>query len=180
MTTQQRKQAAVALAGSLPVGDQAGQLRAVLEEPFQARGKLGQPLQRLGFQNLIGKQRGQSNDGTNFQSDLAAIRKNQLIVIKLVGFVPQTILIQANTIDRTRDGEEVLEKLRGDVFVRVSVQRQFERNAQEVQAVHGHPARAVRLVDEAAARQRAAIECTDVVKTEKATLKDVAPLCVLA
>src|SRR5277367_1631124 len=121
MTTQQRKQAAVALAGGLPVGDKAGQLRTVLEEPFQTRGKLRQPLQRLGFQNLIGKQRGQSNNGMDFQSDAAATRKNQLIVIELVGFVPQTILIQANTIDRTGDGEEVLEKLRGDVFVRVIV-----------------------------------------------------------
>src|SRR3984885_7430075 len=132
MTTQQRKQAAAALAGGLPVGDQTGQLRAVLEEPFQTRGKLGQLLQRRGFQNLIGKQRSQSNDGTDFQLDAAAIRENQLIVVELVGFVPQAILIQANTIDRTRDGEEVLEKLRGNVFVRVIVQRQFERNAQEV------------------------------------------------
>ena len=89
--------------------------------------------------------------------------------------------ILADAIDGAGDGQEVLEELRGDVFVSMIVLRQFERDAHQVQAIHRHPAGAVGLVDIAAGRQRtAAIEYADVVQAEKAALENVAPLRVLA
>ena len=58
---------------------------------------------------------------------------------------------------------------------------ELECDAHEVERIHRHPARAVRLIDVTAGRQRcAAIEDADVVETEEAALEDVAALGVLA
>ena len=60
------------------------------------------------------------------------------------------------------------------------MQRQLQGDPHEVQAVHGHPARAVGLVEEAAAGQPGvAVENTDVVQSEYAALKNVPPLRIL-
>src|SRR5690242_5377706 len=75
----------------------------------------------------------------------------------------------------------MLEKFGGDVLVNLVVPGQFQRDAQQVQAIHRHPARAVRLVDKAARRQGlAAIEYADVVEPEETALKNVPALGVLA
>src|SRR5580658_4025714 len=60
------------------------------------------------------------------------------------------------------------------------VHRQLEGNAQQVQAIRRHPARAIRLVHKAARGQRlAAVEYTDVVEAEEAALKNISSLLVL-
>ncbi len=75
----------------------------------------------------------------------------------------------------------MLEELRRDVFVDVVLEREFERDAHEVERVHRHPGGAVGLADEAAGRQRLrAIEHPDIVEPEEAALEDVAPVLVLA
>ena len=87
----------------------------------------------------------------------------------------------ADVVHGLGDVQEVLEELGGDVLVDGVVQRQLERDAHQVQAVHRHPARAVGLVDVPAGRQRrAAVEDADVVEAEEAALEDVAALGVLA
>ena len=71
----------------------------------------------------------------------------------------------------------MLEKFRGDFFVNVVVRREFQSDSHQVQAVHRHPAGAVRLVDVAARGQRsAAIEDADVIQAEEAALENVAAL----
>src|SRR6516162_9543128 len=75
----------------------------------------------------------------------------------------------------------MLEELGGDVFVNMIELGQLEGNREHVEAVHGHPARAVRLVERAAGRQRlAAIEHADVVESEESALENIAPGCILA
>src|ERR1700722_4334892 len=165
----------------MPIGDQIGQLRTVLEKPLHSRRELGQELQHLGFQNLTGKQWNQSDDRVDFQFDVAVIRKDELVVIELVDLIPQAQPVLAGALYFAGDGKEGLEELHGDVFVRRIMQCQFERRAQQVHTVHRHPAGTVRLVDETAGWQRtAAIEYSDVVKTEEAALENVAPLRVFA
>src|ERR1700761_7893242 len=165
----------------MPIRDQIGQLRTVLEKPLHSRRKLGQKLQHLGFQNQTGKHGNQTHDRMDLQGNVSVIRKNQLIVIELVGLVPQTQPVVSGAIDRASDGKEVIEELHGDVLIRRIMQCQFESRAQQEQTVHRHPAGGVRLVDETAGRQRAAaIEHANVVETQKAALKDVAPLRVLS
>ena len=104
-----------------------------------------------------------------------------MVVIKFIRFVPQAQCAVLDAVDGGGDGEEMLEKFGGDVFVDMVVLRQFERDAQQVQAIHRHPARAVGLVDETAGGQRlAAVEHADVVEAEKAALKNIPALRVLA
>ena len=56
-----------------------------------------------------------------------------------------------------------------------------QRNSEHIEAVHAHPARAVRLFDVAPGRQRRrAIKDTDIVQTQEAALEDVIALGVFA
>src|SRR5215213_395723 len=105
----------------------------------------------------------------------------QHVIEKPVLLVPQSDLVVATVIHRMRDVDEVLPKLAGDILVRRIFFRELHRDREEIQRVHCHPTRAVRLSNVAASRQRrAAIENTDVVETEKAALKDVHPFSVFA
>ena len=88
----------------MPIRDQISQVRTVLEEPLDSRRKLGQQLQDLGFQNLIGKQGNQSDDGVDLQFNATVIRKDELIVVELVGLVPQAEPILSDAIDCAGDG----------------------------------------------------------------------------
>src|SRR5271165_7549346 len=105
----------------------------------------------------------------------------QNVVEELVLLVPQSDAGLAEVVHRLRDVQEVLEELGGDIFVDRIVLRQLERDAHEIQGVHGHPAGSVRLIDVAAGRQLgAAVEDADVVQAEKSALEYVAALGVLA
>src|SRR5205085_2420180 len=98
------------------------------------------------------------------------------VVIEAVFFVPQP-----ERVHRRGDLDEVLPELARHVLVIIFFKSELERDAEHVEAIHRHPARAVRLLEVAAAGQRrAAIEHSDVVEPEKAALEDVAPLGVLA
>src|SRR5271165_2608598 len=103
------------------------------------------------------------------------------VVVETVLFVPQLDAFTAAIIHRVGDVDEVFEKLTGDAFVGWILARQFERNREHIQAVHSHPARAVRLLQMAASRERCGtIEDSDVVQTEKTTLKNIHALGVFA
>ena len=84
-------------------------------------------------------------------------------------------------IDGVGDEKKMLPELAGNIFVGRILTRQFQGDGQQVQAVHRHPARAVGLLDILPARQRsAAVEQPDVIQAQKAALKDVVALGVLA
>src|ERR1700681_4087742 len=105
----------------------------------------------------------------------------QDVVEELIALVPQADTAFANIAHRGGYVQEMLEELGGDVFVDVIAPRQLERNAHQVERVHGHPAGGVRLIDVTAGRQLcAAIEHPDVVEAEEPALKHVASLRVLA
>src|SRR5437667_7066927 len=78
------------------------------------------------------------------------------------------------------DVEKVLEEFAGYVLVARVLLRQLQGNDEEVQAIHRHPARAVRLLDVPAGRQRvAAVENSDVVESQETALKNVLAFPVL-
>src|SRR5215467_9241149 len=105
----------------------------------------------------------------------------QNIVVKFVLLIPQPNAVATDIGHCLGDVEKMLEKFGGDILVDVVLERQFERNAHQVQCVHRHPGGAVGLVDVAASRQRrAAVENADIVETEKSALKDIASLDILA
>src|SRR5258708_39737975 len=104
-----------------------------------------------------------------------------MIVIKLVRLVPESQFVLAVVVDGRSDPQKVLKELRRDIFVYIIVLRQFEGDAQQVQAIHGHPARAVRLADEPARGQRlAAVETANVVQPKESALEYASPLLILA
>src|SRR6185295_904450 len=157
-----------------------GHFGPVIQIPLHARGELRDLLQQFRLERLYGKEGNQSNHGADFQRDLAAAGRAEFVVIKLVLFIPQPHAVLLR-VDGGGDAQKVFEELGRDVFVGVIVERQLERDAQQVEAVHRHPTGAVRLVDEAAGGQRrAAVEHPDVVQTEETALKNVPALRVLA
>src|SRR4029453_19001558 len=82
---------------------------------------------------------------------------------------------------RVGDVDEVLPKLARDVLVRGVLDRQLESHAEQIQAVHRHPARAVGLPQDPSGRKlHVAVEETDVVEPEEAALEDVVAELVLA
>ena len=90
-------------------------------------------------------------------------------------------MFAAGVVHGAGDREEVLEELGRDIFVSRIRPRELERHAEEIEAKHPHPARAIALLEITAARQRrAAIEDADVVEAEKSALENVAAGRVLA
>ena len=142
------------LPGYLPARNQPCQIRPVLDEPASAASETRQLGRDLRVQHLDGKQRDQTDHRAHAQRNLLSVGQVQHVVIELVGIVPQAAAVAADVLHGVRDVEEVLEELRGDVLVHMVVQRQFQRDPQQVERVHRHPRGAVGLVDVAAGRQR--------------------------
>ncbi len=96
---------------------------------------------------------------------MAPVGHVKRVVEKTVLFIPHADAIGAEMVHGLGDVEEVLPELAGHVLVGGIFARQFERNPQQVEAVHRHPAGAVGLLDELPAGQwRAAVEHADVVE----------------
>ena len=180
VTAQEGKQVALAHPVFLPARDEFGEIGTVIEIPLHAAGEAGKFFQQRRIEDFDGKERNQADHRAYFQNNLSPARGAQFVVVKLVCFIPETQAVLVG-VDGGGDIEKMLEELGGNVFINWIVQGQFERDAQEVEAIHGHPARAVGLIDVAAGGQRrAAVEHTDVVEAEKATLENVPPLRILA
>src|ERR1700758_4525026 len=68
----------------------------------------------------------------------------------------------------------MLEKLRGGILIGVIVLRELQRKPHQVQAVHGHPACAIGLINITTGGQWSApVENSDIIQAEKSTLQDV-------
>jgi hypothetical protein len=105
----------------------------------------------------------------------------QHVVVKLVFLVPQSDAAAADIGHRLRDVEEMLEEFGRDVLIDVVVLGQREGDAHQIERVHRHPGRAVRLIDVAAGRQRrASVEDADIVESQESPLEDVTAFGVLA
>ena len=181
MPAQQREQPAFAGAAHLPARNQFGQFGAMIQKPVHPARKVRQFPEQRRFQHFHGKQRNQTDHGTHLQRHGFTVRQAKVVVVKLVLLVPQTERTFLDAIDGGGDAEKMLKEFGGDVLVDAVVPGQFQRDAQQVQTIHRHPARAVGLIDESAGRQRfAAVEHADVVESQETALKNVPALRVLA
>src|SRR5579871_3491609 len=105
----------------------------------------------------------------------------QNVVVETVPLVPEGNSFAAEIVHGVRDVDEVLKEFAGDSFIRLVLSRQFESDRQHVEAIHPHPARAVRLLDVAAGgKWRGAVEDADIVETEESALENVHSLGILA
>ena len=158
------KQAALTHARRPHAGHIADEVRPIVDEPLQPPFEARQPLQQLRLQGFHGEQRNQPDHGTNLHWKMRAVRQPQHVVEEAVLLVPQSRAILAAMAHRMRDVDEVLPEFARHVFVGPVFLGQLERNGQEIERVHGHPARAVGLFDVATGGQRGApIEHADVV-----------------
>ena len=104
---------------------------------------------------------------------MAAAEQRDLVIVKAVLSIPQAAA--AEGIDRIRDGDEMLEKFGGDVFVDRVGLGQFRGDVEHDQAVGRHPGGAVSLLNKIAVAQRLrAVENTDVIEAKKAAGKEIA------
>ena len=105
----------------------------------------------------------------------------QNVVVKFVLLIPQPDAFAAKFVHCRGDAEEVLEKLGRDIFVNVVLSRELNRDPHQVQREHSHPAGAVALLEmRAVGEHLVAIEHADIVQPQKAALKNIFSLRVLA
>mmetsp|Transcript_25840 Transcript_25840/g.42091 ORF Transcript_25840/g.42091 Transcript_25840/m.42091 type:complete len:226 (-) Transcript_25840:354-1031(-) len=77
---------------------------------------------------------------------------------------------------RPRNQQEMLRKFAGNAFVHRIVQGQFQSHAHERQAVEGHPAGPIRLIDHSTiGKWLASVHHSNVVQTQKSSLKNIPP-----
>ena len=141
------KQPALTHAGRSHARHIFNEVRSVLQEPVQAPLEARQPFQQRRLQCLHGEQRDQSYHGTDLHRKMRAVWQPQYVVEETIFFVPQPHAVEAAMAHGMRDVDEVLPELAGHVFVGWVFRSQLQRNRQQVQRVHGHPACAVGLFD---------------------------------
>src|SRR5579883_953511 len=175
------KQAAQAAAGRHHAGDVGRQVRAILDEPLEAALETRQALEEFGLQRLDRKQRDEADHGANLHGEVPAVGQAQDVIEEAVFLVPQAHAVVAAMTHGVGNVDEVLPELAGHVFVAGLFLGEFERDGEQVEGVHGHPAGAVRLLKVAAGGQGgAAVKHADVVEAEKSALENVHALGVLA
>src|SRR5271165_4938199 len=99
---------------------------------------------------------------------MCSVGQPEDIVEESVLLVPEAFTVHSKLAHRVRDMNKVFPEFTGYIFVGLIFFREFERNGQQVQRVHRHPAGAVGLLEVAASRKRsAAVEYTDVVEAQE-------------
>ena len=153
----------------------------MLPEPARPFYEDRQTLDHLRLDHGGGSQGEQANQGAHLQTDGVAIREAQHIVEKAIVFIPQLVRLLANAVHSRVDPQKMLVELAGYPLVARVVESQFQGQLQHHLRVESHPDRAIRLLQVAAGGQRrAAVKDADVVQPQKAALKDVMAVQILA
>ena len=78
---------------------------------------------------------------------MVVIRQMQYIIEEAILFIPELDALTAAIVHGFRDINEMFKELAGHVTIRVVFLGQLQRNRKHVQAIHSHPASAVRLLN---------------------------------
>jgi hypothetical protein len=103
------------------MGHELGEVRPVLEEPFEPGIKLRDMGEQLGVEGLDGEQRDEADHGTDFERQGFAVGQIQNVVVKLILLIPEADALVADVVHRLGDLEKVLEEFGGDVLIDVVV-----------------------------------------------------------
>src|SRR6516165_5624715 len=181
MAAQERQQMPLAGTRVMPARNQPCQERTVLEKPMRSGAESRQSSEDRSIEDLDGKERYQPDHRAHPRWNSLSVGKMHDIVIKFVLLVPQANPVTADIGHGFGNIEKMLEKLGGDIFIHMVLERQLKRNAHQVERVHRHPCRAVGLVDVTAARQRfVPVEYADIVEPQKPALENISALDILA
>ncbi len=152
----------------------------VLYEPFHPLPEPLELLEHVGLYGLYGVERYEPHHGAHLQRQVVTVRQVQHVVIELVILVPEAVVAPFGQVYGPRDIEEMLEELGRDVLVAGVVLRELYGYREHVEAVHAHPACAVRLLEYHARRELGVpVEYAYVVEPEEPSLEYVLPLGVL-
>src|SRR6266545_3268925 len=149
-----RQHEAPPAARHLDFGNVLAELGVVVDEPARPAPEARQAIGHVRVPRLDGEERDQAHQRAYLHPLPPAVREGQNVVVEAVFLVPEAHVLPAHVADGMGDVDEVLEELAGHVLVGGIFARQLERDGQHVEAVHAHPARAVRLLDVAPGRQR--------------------------
>src|SRR5712691_12528736 len=153
----------------------------IVNEPLHAALEAGEAINDFRFERLDGEKRDESNHGADLKKMLLSVGQLQHVVKEAVLVVPKRAPAEAKIVHGTRNVNEVLEELAGDIFVSGIFFGQFKSDGQHVQAIHAHPACAVGLLKMAPGWQGSgAVENSNVIKPEKSALKNICAVRVLA
>src|SRR6266511_514211 len=149
-----RQHEAPPAARHLDFGNVLAELGVVVDEPARPAPEARQAIGHVRVPRLDGEERDQAHQRAYLHPLPPAVREGQNVVVEAVFLVPEAHVLAAHVADGMGDVDEVFEELAGHVLVGGIFARQLERDGQHVEAVHAHPARAVRLLDVAPGRQR--------------------------
>ena len=164
-----RKQPASAVSRRPHAGDVRREVGPVLDEPVEPLREPWQLREHLGLERLHREERDQPHHRAHLQGMSRAVGQVQHVVEEPVLSFHSSIAVAAQIRHRVGDVDEVLPELARDVLVRRILGGQLHGNREQVEAVHRHPARAVRLLEVPAGRQRPrSVEHADVVEAQEA------------
>jgi hypothetical protein len=162
------------------VAESVQELGTILREPSQALAEVAEAADRSRSATAAAKI-GINPRSSAREWELAAVGQPEDVVVVAVLLVPQPLAVAARVIDGGADVHEVLEELRGDVLVHRVLLGELQREAEEIEAIHRHPARAVGLLEVAPRRQPDVRSNTLMLsRPEEAALEDVVAFGVLA
>ena len=145
--------------------------------PLEAR----EPVEERELSGDDRRERNQSDERADPDRLVGAVRPAEDVIEEPVLLVPEVEAFLADVVHGIGDVDEVLPEFARHVFVGRVLERELEGHAEEIEAVHRHPARPVRLPEDPARRELGVpIEEADVVEAEEASLEDVVPELVLA
>ena len=145
------------------------------EEADHALAELGEAPGHRGVADGDGAEGDEAGHRPHPHRHARAVGATDAVVVEAVLLVPQAVLV-----DRLADHREVLEELHRDVLVGGVLGGQDDRDLEHGQAVDGHPAGAVGLLEhEAVGQRRGAVEGADVVHAEEAAPEEEVALRVL-
>src|SRR5262249_34627627 len=96
VAAQQREQMSRAHAPFLPARDEFGEIRAIIEKPFETRGKAWKLFQQFRFERFNREQRDQSYHGADLQRHILSVRQIEYVIIKFFFVAPKTDALVAD------------------------------------------------------------------------------------
>ena len=156
------------------------QFGSVIGKPFQTGFEIISVFECTQMKWQHRKKRRKPHQRPYFERNVLLIGQGQYVIEKAFLLVPCARPIVAHAVERLGDIDKMLKKLGRHFFVGFVVLGQFQGHFEHIEAIHGHPSRAVGLFQMPAAwNGRTAVENPNIVQPQKAAFKNVFALRVL-
>src|SRR5579884_1239932 len=101
-------------------------------------------------------------------------------IVETIVFIPQREAFHSRVIHGMGDIHKMIKELASNIAIVAIFLREFQRNRQHIQAIHRHPTGPIGLLNVGSIWQPCvAIEDTNIIQTQEASLKDILPVVIL-